>query len=59
MLNQMNRILTTYIKIGCSKIKTESLVFHAMPYANVGYINQNCVICGLDYTRNGDRQNYF
>ena len=43
---------------GCSKIKTESYVFQAMPYANGGYKNQNCLLCGLGYTWNGDRQSY-
>ena len=30
-----------------------------MPYANGDYKNQNCLLCGLNYTQNGDKQNYF
>ena len=34
-------------------------VFHTMSYANGGYKNQKCLLCGFNYTWNGDRQYYF
>ena len=37
----------------------QNQVFNAMPSANWSYKNQNCLLFGLDYTWNGDRQYYF